>query len=102
MPKQVLPATLVSFNGRRARSKESLANVLCVSRGSRRTPSHSLIVDWGMKNLSSGILLRSSTLIKGEIENELRRCLGLRIDVGLVPPRTLPRYELKAKRFTRV
>lgn len=40
--------------------------------------------------------------LKAEIEKELHRCLGLRINVEMVPPQTLPRYELKAKRFTRI
>jgi len=40
--------------------------------------------------------------LKAEIENELRQRLGLRIDVEMVLPGTLPRYELKARRFTRI
>ncbi len=36
-----------------------------------------------------------------EVQEALRASLGIRLDVSLVPPRTLPRYELKARRVVR-
>ncbi len=37
-----------------------------------------------------------------KLQEELRQRLGLRIDIASVPPASLPRYELKAKRFKRL
>jgi len=59
----------------------------------------------GLDELSLKVELKpeADTLkLKAVVENELRRCLGLRIEVEMVPPKSLPRYELKARRFTRV
>ncbi|MDA2928426.1 phenylacetate--CoA ligase family protein [Acidobacteria bacterium AH-259-O06] len=39
--------------------------------------------------------------IQTKLQEELRNRLGLRIEVEMVAPRTLPRYELKARRFKR-
>ncbi|HUF93487.1 MAG TPA: phenylacetate--CoA ligase family protein, partial [Candidatus Limnocylindria bacterium] len=36
-----------------------------------------------------------------EVQEALRASLGIRLDVSLVPPRTLPRHELKARRVVR-
>jgi len=36
-----------------------------------------------------------------QVQEALRALLGIRLDVSLVPPRTLPRYELKARRVVR-
>jgi phenylacetate-CoA ligase len=33
-----------------------------------------------------------------QVQDRLRAALGIRVDVETVPPRTLPRYELKARR----
>ena len=40
-----------------------------------------------------------SDVIGNRLENELRNDLSLRIQVEIAPPRSLPRYELKARRF---
>jgi len=39
--------------------------------------------------------------IQSRIQQELRNRLGLRIEMELAPPGSLPRYELKARRFKR-
>lgn len=39
--------------------------------------------------------------IVARLQEELRSRLGLRIEIALAPPGSLPRYELKAKRFKR-
>jgi phenylacetate-coenzyme A ligase PaaK-like adenylate-forming protein len=35
------------------------------------------------------------------VQEALRRGLGIRVEVAAVPPRSLPRYELKARRVVR-
>ena len=40
--------------------------------------------------------------LRSRIQEELRNRLGLRIELEVAPPGSLPRYELKAKRFKRI
>ncbi|MFQ5850596.1 MAG: phenylacetate--CoA ligase family protein [Candidatus Binatia bacterium] len=40
--------------------------------------------------------------LRARIQEELRNRLGLRIEMELAPPGSLPRYELKARRFKRI
>jgi phenylacetate-CoA ligase len=40
--------------------------------------------------------------VRAKLQEELRKRLGMRIDIASVPPGSLPRYELKAKRVKRV
>ncbi len=60
----------------------------------------------GMQELLLRVEVAASTqeqsnLIKDRLEKELRNDLSLRIQVEIAPPRSLPRYELKARRFKR-
>ena len=38
--------------------------------------------------------------ISSQVEREIREVLGLRVEVQVVPHGTLPRFELKSRRFT--
>ena len=44
--------------------------------------------------------MQGSGDIAADVGRALRNALGLRAAVVLVPPNTLPRFELKARRFT--